>query len=323
MRGGSAPARRAGEVALTLAAVVGAACLVAFVAGLAIGVRPLVFRSGSMSPGIPTGSLGFVRTIPSDEVRVGDVVSVPYGDTRVTHRVLAVQRGSGPVTLRLKGDANEVADPQPYPALGAQRLWFSVPVLGGVIAWLSKPPGAYLLALYAALMITLLLRRPGKDVGDRGAPPDAGAGASEEPGTRSGSAAARAFAASALALVGIAVSAAPGRAAWSDGATVSGTQLSAATVPAPATFECGALGIASVTFTWAPVAGATSYRLHYGSGGSSTVSTPLTSWTITTLAASGTAWVEAERAFASTTWTSGPSATRTYSNVALVLSSCS
>jgi hypothetical protein len=40
------------------------------------GVTPLVFTSGSMSPSIETGALGFARTVDADDHAVGDDVSV-------------------------------------------------------------------------------------------------------------------------------------------------------------------------------------------------------------------------------------------------------
>lgn len=98
-----------------------------------------------------------------------------------------------------------------------------------------------------------------------------------------------------------------------------GTSLSALKVAAPATFDCGLLGVRSVTFNWSAVQGATSYTLHYGQNGTSTrkIAAPSTSAQITTLISGGTAWVEADRDFASTTWTSAPSRTRSYT-VAIV-----
>jgi hypothetical protein len=101
-------------------------------------------------------------------------------------------------------------------------------------------------------------------------------------------------------------------AAWTDAVGVSGTTLTAYTVPPSPTFTCGALGIFSVKFDWAAVSGATSYTMHYGSGGAQTLTATATSATITTAISAGTAWVLANHDFGSATWTSAASPTRTY-----------
>jgi hypothetical protein len=92
---------------------------------------------------------------------------------------------------------------------------------------------------------------------------------------------------------------------------VAGGTFTATTVAAP-TLSCGALGVLSVTFNWTAVPGATDYTLHYGSGGSSTVTTTATTRTIVTAISGGTAWVVANRSFGSTTWSSVASNSRTY-----------
>ena len=91
-----------------------------------------------------------------------------------------------------------------------------------------------------------------------------------------------------------------------------GTTLTAATVPAPATFTCGALGVLSVTFNWAPVPGATSYDVHYGPNGSTVYTVTTTAAQLTTLIDGGKAWVQANMSYGGTTWTSAPTVSRNY-----------
>lgn len=160
MRAGSARiVAGAKQVALTLGAVVGVLCLVVTVAGFAFGVRPLVFLSGSMSPTIDTGALAIARTVPAEDLRVGDIVSVPTpAGQRVTHRIVDVQRLDGQATLRLKGDANEAVDAAPYQVVNADVVLFSVPEVGFLLAWLTSPVGLILLGLYAAMLLSVLLR---------------------------------------------------------------------------------------------------------------------------------------------------------------------
>ena len=103
------------EVALNGGAVVGTLCLVFALLGATAGVRTLVFTSGSMAPAIDTGDLAVTRPVALAHLSPGDVVSVlDARGARVTHRVVEVDAARH--LLWLKGDANEVADPAPYPA---------------------------------------------------------------------------------------------------------------------------------------------------------------------------------------------------------------
>ncbi len=79
------------DVLLTLASVLGLVVLGITVTAHVTGLRPLVVKSGSMEPTIPTGGMVLVRTIPAADIRVGDVVAVERPDrTRVTHRVTGI-----------------------------------------------------------------------------------------------------------------------------------------------------------------------------------------------------------------------------------------
>lgn len=154
------------ELALNVGAVLGLICIVAAIASMLFGITPLVFRSGSMSPEIPTGSLAIARTVDAQDLRVGDVVSV-YNDagTRISHRVVDIAPGiDGGVSLTLKGDANRVTDPQQYNVTEADRIVAHVPLLGYVAAWLSSKTAIFLGGLVAGALLILAfgpIRRPG------------------------------------------------------------------------------------------------------------------------------------------------------------------
>ncbi len=85
------PAGILGEVLLWLAAVGGAICIVVVLAAVFFNVTLIMFKTGSMEPTIPTGSLAVVQEIPASEVAVGDIVTVDRpGQLPVTHRVTSV-----------------------------------------------------------------------------------------------------------------------------------------------------------------------------------------------------------------------------------------
>jgi hypothetical protein len=264
-----------------------------------------------MSPTIVTGSLALARSVPAPDLRPGDVVSVVTASgVRVTHRVVDVEPtpSSQQVALTLRGDANPSPDAERYVVASAYRVFWHVPWVGYVVGTALSP-----IALAAVGLLLLLLgggrtvRRPRRR-GRHAAP------GRRRPRTR---VAVVTAAAATVALTGSGPAAA---AAWTDPVAVSAGTFTATTVPAP-TLSCGALGLLSVTFTWTAVSGATSYTLHYGSGGATTSTTSNTSQTITAAISGGTAWVVANHDYGSTTWSSVASNTRTYT--VAVVSLCS
>ncbi|PRZ42470.1 signal peptidase I [Antricoccus suffuscus] len=132
----------AAETLLTLAAIMGVICLLGAAAGFFFDIRPLVFRSGSMSPEIKTGALALARQTPASELDVGDIVSVPNAKgVRVTHRLVAIEPiGGGVYALTMKGDANPENDTEQYLASKADRVMWHQNGLGYVVEEIQKPP---------------------------------------------------------------------------------------------------------------------------------------------------------------------------------------
>lgn len=141
---------------LTVGAVLGALCVLATLAGLLAGAKPLIFRSGSMSPTITTGALGLSVPVQASEIHGGDILSVENAaGIRITHRVVSADINHGMATVSLKGDANAVPDAIPYRLHQADRVTFSVPVLGYVVAWLSSSAAAFIGGLFTAFLLYL------------------------------------------------------------------------------------------------------------------------------------------------------------------------
>lgn len=151
----------------------------AYVALFLAGYRPVVVYSGSMEPGLATGALAFVESVPSEQIAVGDVVTFtdPHQPGRlVTHRVVeTVERPEGGLAYRTKGDANLARDPWAI-ALpeSAGRLAFDVPY-AGYAPWYAKTREVRtgLIFLVAGLVLVWLLsaiwRRPDEQVEVRAA----------------------------------------------------------------------------------------------------------------------------------------------------------
>lgn len=156
---------RAGrELLLTLGAVLGTICLVLTITSIVFGIKPLIFRSGSMAPTIETGALAFSKTVPAMNLNVGDVVSViANSGVRVTHRITKIDTQGTNSVLTLKGDANSIEDAETYVVVSADKILFSTAKAGYLIAWLSGPIGTFTAGLFVALVLLLAFRRRPKD----------------------------------------------------------------------------------------------------------------------------------------------------------------
>jgi signal peptidase len=309
------------QVLLTIAAVLGTACLLGTLAAPLLGVRPLIFMSGSMEPTIPTGSLGFAKIIPADQIRVGDVVTVPVADSYVTHRVVAITRNDATATLRLQGDGNKESDPTLHQVTEVPRVFAFVPELGTAVAWLSRAPGVYVLAGYVVLALGMLRRN--RDRAGRGdLDGSGGRGGSEEEGRpdrkertpperpRLRVRRRRAAVAAAAAMVASLVAAQPAYAYFVDTVSVTGATLRTVTPAAPVV-SCGATGVKTVTLNWTSVPNATGYRTFSDAGGTTVqdVSAGTTSMTFVNRTA-GTFFVRT--IYGNTSWLSVASNSKDY-----------
>lgn len=294
------------ESLLTVGAVLGLVCLVASAVGIALDVRPVIFRSGSMSPAIETGALALSRTTPASELAVGDVVTVT--DSKgilVTHRIRSITRDGDDATLILQGDDNPVADPEPYVVQSVDRVFVDVPRLGYVVSAAAGPYGVFAGGLLVGLVLTTVFsrRRKDDDSGDGAgsssepampvvpdtiaeldpAPAPSGAGR-RAPGGRRRLVLVAVVVAGAVSLIGTTST----TAAWTDTASVATGQFTMRAAPAPVTPAAPVLNScvrsgSAITLTWSVVAGATGYSVVYTAPNGTQAVVGATSPTPTTL----------------------------------------
>ncbi|QZQ53630.1 hypothetical protein KZI27_00655 (plasmid) [Curtobacterium sp. TC1] len=100
-------------VLLNVAAAGGAICIVMVILAFGFHITLIMFRTGSMSPAIPTGSLAVVKQIPAAQAQVGQVVTVDRpGQLPITHRVVTTNpRNDGSATLRLAPGQRSASPP--------------------------------------------------------------------------------------------------------------------------------------------------------------------------------------------------------------------
>jgi signal peptidase len=155
-----------GSAALWVVAVVGVLTGAVWIATTAGWIQPLVVTSGSMEPGIETGDLIVATPRPASEFKIGDVATLRSSLTGslVTHRIVAIELDDDQVYVTMRGDANEVNDPEPYAVGISEEIltpWVIAPGLGTIMTNLSKVSVIVpaLIALGALLALSLLPSR--------------------------------------------------------------------------------------------------------------------------------------------------------------------
>ncbi|WP_299094230.1 signal peptidase I SipW [uncultured Metabacillus sp.] len=159
-------------------------CIIA-VAGVVIsskmsGGMPEIFGyqlktvlSGSMEPGIQTGSVIAVKLLGEEErtqLQKGDVITFKEDENMlITHRVIDVQSTNSGVQYTTKGDNNNTPDSNPVLAenVVAEYHGFTIPYAGYLINFSQSPngsiffmivPGVLMLA-YSIITIWRVLRQ--------------------------------------------------------------------------------------------------------------------------------------------------------------------
>jgi signal peptidase I len=138
--------------------------LVVYAVLFAAGYRTVAVYSGSMEPELHVGSLAFVKSIDSADVRVGDIIT--FQDPRtpgrlITHRVAKRFRHDGQVVYRTKGDANPTVDPWTIALPGTVgRTRFDLPVVGYALVYAkTREVRTGLLLLFAAVLLGWVLAK--------------------------------------------------------------------------------------------------------------------------------------------------------------------
>jgi signal peptidase len=169
------PLRRLGRAATTVALLAGLAVALATIVPAMLGYERYAITSGSMSGSYDRGSVVYAETVPTESLRVGDVITYAppraAGDEHlVTHRIASIRSDAeGMRVYRTKGDANEHVDPWRFrlDETTQARASFSVPYVGFALAALSIRPVRMLVIGLPALLIALfLLARLWRDAGE-------------------------------------------------------------------------------------------------------------------------------------------------------------
>nr|WP_253958086.1 signal peptidase I [Metabacillus halosaccharovorans] len=144
--------------------------LLVSVAGLVLSTKltkgePSVFGyqlktvlSGSMEPGIQTGSVIAVKSVNEDErknLQKGDVITFIEEDRLVTHRIVEVTQTDNRIQYMTKGDNNNAPDANPVLAENVEAVYngFTIPHLGYFINFAQSPKGSILFMIIPGILL--------------------------------------------------------------------------------------------------------------------------------------------------------------------------
>jgi len=103
------------------------------------GTGAFTVLTGSMRPTLMPGTMIFVKSVPPEKLRVGDIVTMVEAneDTVVTHRIVEINVEEDYLVTR--GDDNNADDPASSITRVVGRVMFWIPGLGNVPKQLKKP----------------------------------------------------------------------------------------------------------------------------------------------------------------------------------------
>lgn len=119
------------------------------------GYRSYLVQSGSMEPAIMTGDVIIIQS--KGTYFINDVVTFQSSANRlVTHRIVAVEKEGQQNKYSTKGDANRSGDEDiisDSQIIG--KVYFVIPRLGYLVAFIKSPRGLILLLIIPALVLIL------------------------------------------------------------------------------------------------------------------------------------------------------------------------
>ncbi|WP_200415912.1 signal peptidase I SipW [Virgibacillus salexigens] len=113
--------------------------------------------SGSMEPGIQTGSIIAIKMVEDgSNFQDKDIITFMEEDNKlVTHRITEVTETKNGVVYRTKGDNNNAVDTSPVLAENVVGIYhgFTIPYLGYFIDFAQSPNGSILLLILPGVLL--------------------------------------------------------------------------------------------------------------------------------------------------------------------------
>lgn len=125
------------------------------------GYEMLTVLSGSMEPGIPTGSVIGVKPVEDTaSLQVGDVITFKANassDMLITHRIIEVQGEGNSLQFITRGDNNDARDPDPVLASNVVAKYENIviPYIGYLFSFSKTKLGIILLMIFPGAILIL------------------------------------------------------------------------------------------------------------------------------------------------------------------------
>ena len=118
-------------------------------------IRPIL--SGSMQPGFSVGGVAITQTIPTSQLKVGDVAVFhpPFlKNTTYIHRIISISKSNKQYIIRTKGDDNPTADPWllRITSKNAYITRFTLPFIGYLAVWVHSYSGRKIMLTIAGIL---------------------------------------------------------------------------------------------------------------------------------------------------------------------------
>lgn len=123
------------------------------------GWRAFTVLSSSMEPAINTGSLVFIKKIPAEKLREGDIITfnAPRSNNiTVTHRIVIKELENNAIKIKTKGDKNKTADSWTiYDSAILGKVEYVIPYIGYGFSFLNSKIGILLFIVLPSMWILL------------------------------------------------------------------------------------------------------------------------------------------------------------------------
>lgn len=145
-----------------------------------LGYQLKTVLSGSMEPGIKTGSIIVVKSAEDKtQFKKGDVITFKADETMiVTHRIIEVNKTSKDVIYKTKGDNNNTADLEPVLSQNviAKYTGLTIPYIGYFLNFSQSKMGSALLLILPGFLLlgysVITIWRAIAQIDERKTPPE-------------------------------------------------------------------------------------------------------------------------------------------------------
>lgn len=130
-------------------------------------IRPIL--SGSMQPGFSIGGVAITQTIPTSQLKVGDVAVFhpPFmNSTTYIHRIISISKSNNHYIIQTKGDDNPTKDPWllQITSKNSYITRFTLPFIGYLAVWVHSYSGRKVLLTIAGVLVIIFLMTLSLDI---------------------------------------------------------------------------------------------------------------------------------------------------------------